>query len=389
MKDFKTYFFHFILFAITFVTTTLAGTEWTYGKSIYHITDKGFFVNYDYSWQDFASGLPYSICFLLILTAHEFGHYFVALYYRIKVTLPYFIPLPPGFMLGTMGALIRMKSPVRSTKENFDVGIAGPLAGFIVAIGFLWYGFTHLPPPEYIYQFHPEYQQFGLDYANFVYTSQFMPENTLDVVIGKNLLFTFFENFVGEAARIPNAHELIHYPFLFAGFLSLVFTSLNLMPIGQLDGGHVVYGILGFKWHKVVATVFFIGFLFYAGLGYVSPYQPTKDLVWTIPLFIGFLFIALKGLGFNQRDTLLASLAIFTIQYGIGYWWPTVKGYDGWLLFAFILGRFIGIYHPPSEIETPLNRPRILLGWFAIFVFIICFTPEPIRLIQMMKTAQP
>jgi Zn-dependent protease len=99
---------------------------------------------------------------LSILTAHEFGHYFVALYYRVKVTLPYYIPLPPGFMFGTMGALIRMKSPVYSNKQNFDIGIAGPLAGFVVAIVFLGYGYSHLPPLEYVFQFHPEYQQYGL-----------------------------------------------------------------------------------------------------------------------------------------------------------------------------------------------------------------------------------
>jgi membrane-associated protease RseP (regulator of RpoE activity) len=106
-----------------------------------------------YSWNDFYSGLPYAICFLTILTAHEFGHYFTAVYYKVRTTLPYFIPLPPiPLMFGTLGALIRIKQPVKSTQQHFDIGIAGPLAGFVFAMGFLWYGFTHLPPPEYIFE---------------------------------------------------------------------------------------------------------------------------------------------------------------------------------------------------------------------------------------------
>lgn len=92
---------HASLFAVTFVTTTLAGAEWTYGRSIFMP---------DYSWADFYSGMSYSVPFLLILTVHEFGHYVTAIHYKVKTTLPYFIPLPPiTFMFGTMGALIRLK----------------------------------------------------------------------------------------------------------------------------------------------------------------------------------------------------------------------------------------------------------------------------------------
>ena len=178
-------------------------------------------------------------------------------------------PLP--LMFGTLGALIRLKSRVSTKQQNFDIGIAGPLAGFVVALGVLWYGFATLPPPEYIFTFHPQYESFGLDYANHVYTPDFIQQGTVDVIIGKNLLFLFFEKFVGDPARVPNVHEIIHYPYLFAGFLSLIFTSINLLPIGQLDGGHVLYGLLGFRGHRRVASVVFIVFLFYAGLGVVVP----------------------------------------------------------------------------------------------------------------------
>jgi membrane-associated protease RseP (regulator of RpoE activity) len=372
--SFKEYLLHGGLFIVTFITTTMAGAEWTNGKSI--LADS-------YTWADFASGLPYSICFLMILTAHEFGHYFVAVYYRVRTTLPFYIPLPPvSLMLGTLGAVIRIKSPIRSAKENFDIGVAGPLAGFVVSVGFLIYGFTHLPPPEYIFQFHPEYEQYGLEYANYVYTAQFMPAGSVDIIIGKNLLFLFFENVFADPTRLPNVHEIIHYPFLFAGFLSLIFTSINLLPIGQLDGGHVLYGLVGRKKHRIIASVIFITFLFYAGIGFISPFEPLDKLIYEIPLFVGFLFFALKGMGLNTRDNVLAALAIFTAQYLIATLFPHAQGYSGWLLFAFIIGRFIGIQHPPCEIEEPLSTERVVIGWLALVIFVLCFTPQPIQLIE-------
>ena len=128
------------LFILTFITTTLAGAEWAYGRSVFAK---------DYAWSDFVSGLEFSIPFLLILTVHEFGHYFVARYHKVKVTLPYYLPMPPlPFSIGTMGALIRIKEKIYSKKQNFDIGIAGPLAGFATALIILFYAFTHLPEPE-------------------------------------------------------------------------------------------------------------------------------------------------------------------------------------------------------------------------------------------------
>jgi membrane-associated protease RseP (regulator of RpoE activity) len=376
----KTALIHSSLFIVTFITTTLAGAEWTYGKSI---------LVSGYTWNDFYSGLPYAICFLSILTAHEFGHYFTAIYNKVRTSLPYYIPLPPiPLMLGTLGALIRLKQRVSSTRENFDIGIAGPLAGFVVALGFLFYGFTHLPPPEYIFQIHPEYEQFGLDYANHVYQPGFMPEGSANIYLGKNLLFLFFEKIVADPIRVPNIHELIHYPFLFAGFLSLVFTSINLLPIGQLDGGHVLYGLVGFKWHRRIATVIYLGFLFYAGLGYVTPADGLNVLLYKIPLFIGFHYLAMRGLAMPQRDTWMYAIGLFAIQYGIVSVFPHVIGYTGWLLFALIIGRFVGIQHPPSQDETSLSQGRIILGIIALIIFIICFTPNPLEIVEAVGSSQ-
>lgn len=375
----KTLLLHGSLFLITFVTTTLAGTEWVYSKSV---------LAPGYTWDDFLSGLPYSVSFLLILTCHEFGHYFTAVYNRVKTTLPYYIPLPPlPLLFGTLGAIIRIKSRIYSKQQNFDIGIAGPLAGFVVALGVLYYGFTHLPPPEYVFQFHPEYAQYGLDYAAHVYAPGQLPAGTIDVVIGKNLLFVFFEQFVGDPSRVPNPHEIIHYPLLFAGFLSLVFTSINLLPIGQLDGGHVLYGLLGFKRHRVIASIIFCAFLFYAGLGVIVPGGHANVFGMDLPeyaaiaVYIGFLYLSLHGLRLDWQDTLMYAVIIFALQYLVVMLLPGTRGYSGWLLFAFIIGRFVSIPHPPTEIEEPLTVGRTVLGWIALVIFIACFAPAPVELI--------
>ncbi|UII30124.1 site-2 protease family protein [Fulvivirga ulvae] len=405
-KRTKTYIIQASLFIVTFFTTTMAGEWWVHGK-MWLLTD--------YSWADFQNGLAYSIPLLLILTVHEFGHYFTAVYHKVKTTLPFYIPLPPfpGFF-GTMGALIRIKEPVSSKKLHFDIGVAGPVAGFIVALGVLYYGYTHLPEPEYIYSIHPEYEAFGPDFEEHVYTYEFHKEQDSlayakareadslqhieegkkgewefrefepqpeypSIALGKPLLFLFFEKYIAsDPERVPNEKELMHYPWLFAGFLALLFTSLNLMPIGQLDGGHVLYGLIGYKRFKKVATVVFISFLFYAGMGMLTPYDGADNLIYSIPLYIGFLYITLQGLRKSRQETLMYALIIFTMQFGISLYAPNIVGYSGWLLFAFIVGRVLGVYHPPSMIEEPLDLKRQIVGWLALLIFVISFSPAPI-----------
>lgn len=414
----KTYLIQALLFIVTCITTTMAGSFWVNG-SLWPWTP--------YSWVDFQAGLPYSIPFLLILSVHEFGHYFTAKYHKVKTTLPFYIPLPPLPMwIGTMGALIRIKQSIQSKKIHFDVGIAGPLAGFIIALGVLAYGFTHLPDKEYIYSVHPEYEQFGENYEEHVYTydfqrnmdslqylkarkadslgfieegiggtwsyEEFVAQNEYpNVYITKPLLFIAMEKvFVDDAAKIPNNRELMHYPILLAGFLALFFTALNLMPVGQLDGGHVLYGLVGFKRHKQIATVIFLAFLFYAGLGFISPtdgsmysegFLGLPSFFTSIPIYVGYLFITLKGLRMSQRDTLMFAVIIFAVQFFISFLFPAVKGYAGWLLFALIIGRVIGVQHPKARIEEPLDMRRKVLGWLALIIFIISFSPAPIDLI--------
>jgi membrane-associated protease RseP (regulator of RpoE activity) len=359
-----------ILFIITLITTTISGAEWMYGKPLLYF-EPGL------TLSETLSGVYFSIPFLGILTIHEFGHYFAARYYNIKVTLPYYIPLWLGFVfmpftIGTMGAFIRIKEPIKSRKEYFDVGIAGPLAGFVAALVVLYIGFTHLPPADYIYQIHPEYVQYGSEYADYVYNE---PGS---FYLGKNLTYQFFEEYVAtDQSLVPNPFEIIHYPLLFAGFLALFFTAINLLPIGQMDGGHVLFGLFGWKKHRIISLSLFIGFLYYSGLGLVTPFDSTDTLLYAVPMYIAFLFFTLLRLRMSLRTKFTIAVSIFAAQFVTTFFFPGIHGWLGWLLWGFIIGRFLGIYHPPALINEPLSMERRILGWIALMVFIISFSPMP------------
>jgi membrane-associated protease RseP (regulator of RpoE activity) len=413
-KETKRILFQIVLFVVTFISTTIAGNEWTHGRNI--------FFTPDYGWHDFVNGLSFSVPLLLILTVHEFGHYFVALYHKVKTSLPYYIPIPPipylPLSIGTMGAVIRLRSRPYSNIQNFDIGLAGPLAGFIVALFIMVYGFMTLPSPDYIFQFHPEYKPYGLRYADSVYTEQFkkreaikilkefekevdslrhqaelknlpfeeprkLTENdvrSIDVQIGNNLAFLILGKLFADPDRIPNAHELMHYPILMACYIALFVTCLNLLPIGQLDGGHVVYGLFGFKSHKIIATVFFVALMFYSGLGLplLNFSQPKDELVLWTAGYVVFLFLALKGLRLPSKDTWMYALLMAATQIVLMFFFPGIQGYQGWLLFGFLIGRLVGVQHPRSEVELPLDSNRIILGWVTLLIFILCFSPAPI-----------
>ena len=332
-------------------------------------------------WSQFVSGFQFSLPFLFILTVHEFGHYFVAKAHQVKVTLPYYIPLWLGISpsIGTMGAFIRITSVVKSRLKFFDIGIAGPLAGFLAALGVLWYGFTHLPPLEYIYSIHPEYERFGASYPQFVY------ENAAgNIALGDNILFWLFKTYIADPARLPHVYEMIHYPYIFAGYLALFFTSLNLIPIGQLDGGHILYGLIGKKKFDVVAPVLFGIFVFYAGLGLFKPDsfaigsdEMFYEKLLYLAFYIYFIYICFRRTFETPVTALMISLIIVVGQFGVSYIRPEIDGYSGFLPFIFILGRFLGVKHPETEENEPLDLPRIILGIFALIIFIISFSPRP------------
>ncbi|PIB34870.1 hypothetical protein BFP72_05355 [Reichenbachiella sp. 5M10] len=379
MFDFKTnkqVLIQIGLFVTTLITTTISGAEWTSGKSLLYGEDT-------VGWSDFFTGLTFSIPFLLILTVHEFGHYFMAQYHKVKVTLPYYIPLWLGFLggpsIGTMGAFIKIKDRVDSRKKYFDIGVAGPLAGFVIALLVLFYGFTHLPDLDYLYEIHPDYAQWGADYPSHAYTDRDLSV----MVLGPNLLFSFFEHFVvSDPTLLPHSYEMIHYPYLFAGYLALFFTALNLLPIGQLDGGHILYGLIGPKNHRIFSQVFFLALMYYAGLGLMTPYDISPWMLDEL-LYLGFLYFCLYRFTEHRTERIMYALGVFSLQLATVYFFPRVEGYSGWLVFSFVLGRFLGIYHPPVLLDRPLDAKRIFLGWISIGVFILCFSPKPFDIIEI------
>ncbi len=207
-------------------------------------------VDFSLTTYDIASlsiGLPYSLSALFILATHEFGHYFAAKSHKVNATLPYFIPFPPiaGFFnFGTMGAVIKTKSEIPTNRAMFDIGVAGPIAGFIASLIVLIYGFTHLPSVDYILAIHPDY--FSPEYG----------KDTISLQFGNNLLFILLKDlFTGSNDFVPPMTEVYHYPYLMTGWFGLLVTAMNMIPVGQLDGGHIVYSMFGTKIQEAVASV--------------------------------------------------------------------------------------------------------------------------------------
>lgn len=401
MKDDKRLIRQVVLFVLTLLSTTAAGAEWIYG----HLLIFG-----DLSWSQFWDGLQYSIPFLLILTCHEFGHYLTARYHKIDVTLPSYLPLWLfGFIptFGTLGAFIRIKEAIESRTKYFDVGVAGPIAGFVVALAVIWYGFTHLPDPEYIYEIHPEYEAFGEDFSvlyeidTVLYKKDFNPDRInyaalpdsvvksselgFSIALGPNLLFYLMEEYVVEdKSRIPHPNEMIHYPLLLVGFLSLIFTAINLLPIGQLDGGHVVFSVFGERRSRQISAVLYTAFVFYSGLGIITldsmegtiggePFNFLMKLV----LYLYFLYLCFTSMIESRKNRLMLACIVMAVQYVFNALFH-VEGYLGWMLFALIIGRFLGVYHPPVADNRPLTKGRIAVAILSLIIFILSFSPYPL-----------
>lgn len=237
-------------------------------------------------------GVPFSLTLLLILLAHESGHYIASKKHNVEATLPFFIPAPPPFLIGTFGAFIKMKSPIKDRNSLLDIGIAGPLAGVIVAIPIL---------------------AIGLKFSEVKFID--IPAEKYGISLGSSLLFELLTRFT--LGDIPKNFDIILHPIAFAGWIGLLITSLNLIPVGQLDGGHIAYAILGKMADKISK----------------------------------FILILLVGLGF--------------------FGWP------GWFIWAALLLLMKAKHPPPIDFWTPLDRKRMILGAIALIVFIVTFTPIP------------
>lgn len=247
--------------------------------------------------EPLAKGLLFTFTLLTILAAHELGHYFACRHYGIRATLPFFIPAPPTITpFGTFGAVIKIKEPIRSRRALFDIGIAGPLAGFAFALPAAMIGlFLATPVPR-----------------------SFVSAAGGGMQFNDPLLFIIISRLFG----LPKWIEW--NPVYWAAWGTLLVTALNLFPVGQLDGGHVLYAIAGPRLHKWVSRIVAISCAGLAGLSIVM-HQPPVYLLWTFVL-------------------------LFLMKVG----------------------------HPPVIEQEPLGNARVALAIIAAIVFLLCFMPLPI-----------
>ena len=239
------------------------------------------------------NGPYYSIAIMTILLSHEMGHFVMCRKYGVEATAPYFIPVPfPPF--GTFGAVIKMKSHIPSKKALFDIGAAGPLAGLVFAIPAVIIGLS-------------------LSEIRAVPTTA----DTHYLGLGEPFLFTWLSWLV--VGDVAEGLDIYLHPVAFAGWAGLFVTALNLLPIGQLDGGHIIYALFGEK----------------------------SEFIYKVGIF-AFCCIAL-------------------------FYYP------GWILFAVLLLIFGFRHPPPLDAHTPLDGRRKLIGLGLLVIFVLCFTPAPLK----------
>ncbi len=263
-------------------------------------------------WQFILSGVPFAVSLLAILLAHEFGHYLAARFHNTQVTLPYFIPFPFG-LLGTMGAFIQIKEPPKNKRILLDIGIAGPLAGLVVAIPVLLIGLS-LSKVGPI----PAGPPLGLEgnsilylFAKFLVTGELLPA---PASYGSVSPFLYWLRYFFTSTPLPyGGHDIFMHPVAFAGWAGLLVTALNLIPAGQLDGGHILFvlfgkrairlvpfilvflGLLGFIWSGWwlwMAIIFLIGRVYLEPLDEITPLDPTRKMVAVLGLILFFLLLS-------------------------------------------------------------------------------------------------
>jgi membrane-associated protease RseP (regulator of RpoE activity) len=272
-----------LLFGLTVFTTLWAGAYQVNTKPVTGAWD--FLTKYPGSlWN----GLPFAGTLLGILVTHEMGHYVLSRIHRVPASFPLFIPGPPQF-IGTFGAVIRMRSPIMNRKALFDIGVAGPIAGFFAAVLAVIIGlsFSYVIPKEHA---------FGLQ-------------------LGEPLLLQGFSWLM--FGPIPPTHDLVLHPIAFAAWFGFFVTAINLLPLGQLDGGHVAFAVFGRQQRQ---------------LAYL-----------TVPILI---YLGLTG-------------------------WP------GWIVWVGMAG-IMGLAHPPiADPDVGLGKGRRWVAWSALLIFIITFAPVP------------
>ena len=288
----RRYWLHALLFLLTLYSTTLVGSRMAYNfahnlPSFDMETD---LPAYTEMWSDperLMGGLPFSLTLLTILLAHEFGHYLACVHYRVDASLPYFLPAPT--LIGTLGAFIRIRGPIFSRRALFDIGVAGPIAGFVFLMPAL---------------------SIGLAYSKIIAD---VPREG-SILFGTPALLWLFEKLIYPGL---DPHMIYLHPVARAAWIGLFATALNLLPIGQLDGGHILYAVVGEK-HRRLSRLF---------------------ILLLIPM-------------------------------GLLFWWV-------WLLWAAVLF-FFGSRHPVVYDHATLGGLRHKLGLLAAVILLLSFMPSPI-----------
>ncbi len=375
------YWLHGLLFLATFACTSVAGVFLVQREILYAGIDGG--------WHQILDGLRFSFPLLFFLTVHEFGHYFAAKYHNVSVTLPYYIPSPLFFFpmnIGTFGAVIRIREPIPSTRKLFDIGVAGPLAGFVIAIGVLLYGLFTLPDWTYMLNV-PNHEALNqvLEQTGGIFPPNSPPDpNAVAIYIGQTPLYWLLTQFF---TGVPAMYEMYHYPVLFAGWLGLFFTALNLLPVGQLDGGHVLYALVGPKWHGILARGFVMILLLSAAIGYAVEIGPLLESEYAFGFLLNWglltaiLAFFMHRIFRNHSSTavlgvlLMLALVAFITQAQL----PLIEyGYSGWFFWCLLIVLFIKIDHPPVLYFEPLTPIRRVLGILSLIIFVLCFSIKPI-----------
>lgn len=283
------YWIHGLLFALTLVSTTAVGAamQLDFDRNLPFDVERAFTL-YPWLWRHPAAmlqGLPFSLTLLAILLAHEFGHYLAAVYHRVDASLPYFLPSP---LLGTFGAFIKVRSPIYSKRALFDIGVAGPLAGFLFLLPAMSIGlaFSKIIP--------------GIAHQGMLIFGIPGLQRLMEAVI-----------FPGTPAA-----DIYLHPVARAAWVGIFTTALNLLPIGQLDGGHILYAFFPER-HKMVSRI--------------------------------------------------VAVALLPLAY---LWWV-------WALWAAAM-LWLGKYHPMIVDPSQMSAGRQKLGWLAAVIFFLCFMFAPV-----------
>lgn len=290
----KRVWLNILLFLVTAASTFFVGISWSFGYKYAElvaadpnlIPEPAMILNPEIV----ALSLIYAVVLLVILLGHELGHFLSCQYYKIDATLPYFIPAPT--LIGTMGAFIRIRSPITKKQQLFDIGIAGPLTSFLLSLPAVVFGLSLSKPVPPLAEGE-------------------------SLLFGDPLILKLVGSFIFKG--VPEGYDIVPHPIAFAGWVGILVTAMNLFPVGQLDGGHIAYALLG------------------------------KRSTRLAPYFIG----------------------IFIIM-GIFFWF-------GWFVWALLIS-FLGLKHPHiADEDSPLSPGRRVLGILMLVIFVLSFIPDPIK----------